>query len=365
MPKIEQIFHFMNNFYIPFSNSLNYATNVQENKISEQHIQIIWNEFCQGQKFQSLQKQSIEILNSGQWNIESGPDFNNAKINIDGKIKQGKIEIHLTPELWYTHGHHWNIEYDDIILHVVWENPRLLEIPPNTPIIEIKSSMQKYLAKAQTYSNYPHGKKYSYDNIAHQLKHVNDQNLQIIFQSAGLKRLLAKSYTLTEQIISSGIEQAFYQNFMEVMGYKNNRQQFLQLAKNVPIEMLQNLADNHQRQALLWGYSNLLPQTLPSHEVHQELKPFVDDLWKAWWALRTGEEPLIQWSRQAQRPTNSPERRLAGSFIFFAKFDYDIKKIIKTIEKLILDKSQKDNQLMLLLNDDCQWQSFYNFIKKK
>ena len=362
---IEEIFHFMNNFYIPFINSKNYSSEVQETNLSEQHIQIIWNEFCKNKTFSSIKNEQIKVINVGQWNIEAGPDFKNATIDIDGEIKKGKVEIHLKPEQWYTHGHHWNSQYNDIILHVVWENPRKLSIPPNTPLIELKPTMQEFLKKAQSQQEYTYSQKFPYDeNISHQLKNFDDKNISLIFQSAGLYRILSKSQKLTEEIIAVGTEQTFYKNFMEAMGYKNNRQQFLQLAQSANIEKLKNLRDNHQREAYLWGCSNLLPQILPSYEIHEEHKDFVDNLWKTWWTLRTGEEPIIQWSRQAQRPTNSPERRLAGSFSFFAKFDYDIKKIIKSLEKVILKKEEKITTLTDLLNGDSQWQHFYNFIKK-
>lgn len=363
MEKTDKILHFMNNFYLPFINSLTTTSSLNESSLTEKHIHIIWNEFCLGKTFSSLQNQQISIINTGQWNLEAGPDFKDAEILIDKQKYYGKIELHLSPELWYTHGHHWNPQYDDIILHVVWQNPNKLAIPSSIPIIELEPLMKEKLAAAQKYDDYPRGKKIPYDKMSHQIKNLNNDNLKIIFQAAGLSKILKKSHQLKKQILTVGLEQTFYQNFLEIMGYKNNRQQFLELAQAATIEKLSALDDNQQRQALLWGISNLLPQILPSYEINKELKNEIEQLWQLWWKLRQGDEPLIKWSRQAQRPVNSPERRLIAAHIFFAKFNYDIHSIIKTIKELILEP-KRHKEFIELLNEKSLWQNFYNFIKK-
>ena len=62
---------------------------------------------------------SIEVLDPGIHNSNSGPDFFNAKIKIDDRVWAGNIEIHINSDDWYKHKHHEDKGYNSTILHVV------------------------------------------------------------------------------------------------------------------------------------------------------------------------------------------------------------------------------------------------------
>ena len=64
----------------------------------------------------------IEILFPGKININSGPDFQNAKIKIDGVLWFGTVELHVRSSDWKKHQHQKNLAYENVILHVIWEN---------------------------------------------------------------------------------------------------------------------------------------------------------------------------------------------------------------------------------------------------
>lgn len=49
--------------------------------------------------------QSLEILDFGNMNTNSGPDFLNGKIRIGNTILAGHIEMHINSSDWYAHGH--------------------------------------------------------------------------------------------------------------------------------------------------------------------------------------------------------------------------------------------------------------------
>lgn len=59
------------------------------------------------------------IVDQGVLNNGSGPDFFNAKINIDGHAWAGDVEIHVRASDWHRHGHDGNPAYDSVVLHVV------------------------------------------------------------------------------------------------------------------------------------------------------------------------------------------------------------------------------------------------------
>ncbi|PRX53131.1 DUF2851 family protein [Flagellimonas meridianipacifica] len=68
------------------------------------------------------QKEELQIINFGFPNSGEGPDFLNARILIDDQQWAGNIEMHLKSSDWYAHHHEIDKNYDNVILHVVWED---------------------------------------------------------------------------------------------------------------------------------------------------------------------------------------------------------------------------------------------------
>ena len=57
-------------------------------------------------KFSLTDWRKLEVIDVGTHNVESGPDFSNAKIKIDDLIWSGNIEIHVNASDWHKHKHH-------------------------------------------------------------------------------------------------------------------------------------------------------------------------------------------------------------------------------------------------------------------
>ena len=64
----------------------------------------------------------LELVSPGQQNFDAGPDFFDARIRINGQLWAGNVEIHLHSSDWYSHNHHEDSAYQNVILHVVWEH---------------------------------------------------------------------------------------------------------------------------------------------------------------------------------------------------------------------------------------------------
>ena len=90
---------------------------------------------------ETVNKERLTILNSGQFTQLQGPDFFNAQIEIDGQKWAGNIEIHLKSSDWYLHHHEKDPNYDSVILHVVWEHDVDIFRQNNTslPVLVLKN----------------------------------------------------------------------------------------------------------------------------------------------------------------------------------------------------------------------------------
>ena len=75
-------------------------------------------------------------------------------------------------------------------------------------------------------------------------------------------------------------------------------------------------------EALLWGESSLLPDPANAG-LSDEVRSRVRRLWDEFWAIRLEAREPIQWKRDAVRPLNSPERRVAMLAAFLREFTPD------------------------------------------
>ncbi|MEC3965993.1 DUF2851 family protein [Flagellimonas halotolerans] len=63
--------------------------------------------------------EAIAIKATGIQNMYADPDFFNAKVEIDGQLWAGNVEMHLKSSDWYVRHHKTDENYDNVILHVV------------------------------------------------------------------------------------------------------------------------------------------------------------------------------------------------------------------------------------------------------
>ena len=88
--------------------------------MKEEYLHFIWRQKLLSKYQLFIQnKKSLTIIDPGQWNSNSGPDFLQAKIKIDETIWVGHVEIHINASDWFAHHHEDDPNYDTVILHVV------------------------------------------------------------------------------------------------------------------------------------------------------------------------------------------------------------------------------------------------------
>jgi hypothetical protein len=336
-------------------------------RISEKSVQMIWNkQSYNNDELVDDQGKKYTILKPGTWNREPGPDFKNATITIDQQQLHGDIEIHLKPENWLQHGHQFDPAYNNVILHIVWENPKSKRIPENIPVIELSSQLiiaEDKIWELQSPDSYSKNQIHPPVECAQQMNLISDDVLQYTFRAAGLSRLQRKVNSIKLLSSKYGFNQALYTLLADAMGYKSNRQPFRQLSLNVSLEQLHGLSEL-QRKALLWGSSGLLPDYSQA-EVHPELLNECKELWDVWWALRQEkDQPRPNWKRSSLRPTNSPERRISALLNILEKCDFQPEIYIEAAIHLLKQGQSPRKYFEQVFAISDPWSKFCNYKTK-
>jgi len=97
--------------------------------IREDFLHFIWENRLFESSSLFVNNEHIEIIETGQHNFASGPDFFNARIKIGDTQWAGNVEIHVKASDWFRHKHQDDPAYYNIILHVVYEMDCRLERP--------------------------------------------------------------------------------------------------------------------------------------------------------------------------------------------------------------------------------------------
>ena len=97
--------------------------------MKEDLLYYIW-EFQQfkPKKLKTANGLPIKVVKRGTRNKHAGPDFLEATLCLNGKEHRGPIEMHVKSSDWYAHAHQKDPAYQDVILHVVWEHNKLVQV---------------------------------------------------------------------------------------------------------------------------------------------------------------------------------------------------------------------------------------------
>ena len=96
--------------------------------MTEAYLHYIWqNRLFATDKLRTTDGLKITIINSGFHNANAGPDFLEARIKIADKEWAGHVEIHIASSDWNKHKHQQDKAYDNVILHVVYEDDEIIK----------------------------------------------------------------------------------------------------------------------------------------------------------------------------------------------------------------------------------------------
>lgn len=324
--------------------------------MKENLLQFIWklklfslNNLC------STTKKKIQIYSVGTENVNSGPDFLNAKIEIDGQLWVGNVEIHLNSSDWYHHHHEIDGNYDSVILHVVWNHDIDVFRKNNEPIATLEI------------------KEYVIPNLLENYKALFNKNKHWIYCENSISTIdsfIIKNWT--ERLYFERLEQKsnYYQAILSKtnnnweatlfillaknFGLKINAEAFLNTVQSIEFSVFRKVSHNQiQMEALLFGQSGMLINEIDSEyfkQLNEEYKYLKNKFQLV--------EPLkseLQFFRL--RPNNFPTIRLSQ----LASLYYNYQNLFSEIIDI---ESLPNFYSVFNVSTSVFWESHYTFQKK-
>lgn len=256
--------------------------------LTERHLQALW--YDRDMRPPILHDsigEEIRVVDPGEWNLEHGPDFLNATLEIGKERRRvyGDVEIHLRPSDWTSHGHGTDSAYANVVAHVTWADG---PAPPSLPKDAISIAVGRTMAEEIGFSpeqidltGYPFAHLPVEDRPCRRLFDGNPDLARTVLTNAGAKRLAVKSRLFSAELAScqSSRRQVLYESLMETLGYRHNAKAFRFIAQRIPYESA--LSEN-------------------------------DNLLQAYMAVGN----FVEWDMRGVRPGNSPQKRLAAAAKF-------------------------------------------------
>ncbi len=226
--------------------------------MNEKLLQYLWNfKIFNSFDFKDMEGNELEILDFGKWNFDSGPDFLFGKIKFKNLILAGNIELHVKSSDYIFHQHSGNPEFENLILHVVFNHDMEIEElnKKNIPTLELKNYIDQNLL-------------WKYESLLNENQFIPCANLfepsKIPFQFAEetlFKKLDEKSLEIEEslRINKNNYEAVLFQNLAYAFGLKVNSLIFRQIAECLDFTIVNKIRQNQtQLEALFFGICNWL-----------------------------------------------------------------------------------------------------------
>lgn len=260
--------------------------------------------------------ESIQVLYPGFRNDDSGPDFANARLIINDVEWAGTVEIHTKTSDWLAHRHQRDRAYDNVILHVVWEDDRIaadrqLIRADGTPLPTLELQHRTDHSLIGRYE----ALSVSGDAIAcaGQFRAVQPLRLTSMLDKAMLQRLERRAVEVKALFttVNQDWEETTYRLLARNFGFKINAEPMAQLARAVPLKILLKHRDAPvQVEAMLFGTAGLLDNA-------DETDAYLETLRREYrflavkYSLVEKQLAAHGWKWGRLRPANFPTLRLA------------------------------------------------------
>ncbi len=270
-------------------------------------------------------EETIQVLDPGKHNFDSGPDFTFARVKIGDRLWVGNVEMHVRSSDWLRHGHQHDDAYANVILHVVLDDDEKIELPNGEPLACLALGERIDPGLITSYQDLMEAE--SWIPCEKNERPISDIALKSWYQRILVERILNRATTL-ERILEDtrhDWEEAFYRLMFRSFGFKVNADAFEALATCTPRKILIRHRDRiHRLEALLYGQAGFLDGTFEDR--------YPNDLKQDYTFLRTKYQltPLQpqQWKFMRMRPVNFPTVRIAQLAVLLYKTTHLFSRVL-------------------------------------
>jgi hypothetical protein len=276
-----------------------------ETQISEKLVSRLWQ--CQPAKGVTDSGQRFQVIYPGRASHQRGCDFKDAVFTLNGQTISGDVEIHVKSSQWYSHGHHRDKKYNNIVLHVVWQrdnSPTVLQNGKTVPTI----CLSPFLSGHSDELNHLELWGVSSISCPEAERYLNSDSLSQLLTLAGEKRFRAKAALFRQALSKEEAEQVLWRSIARALGYAQNGEPCEELANRLCPNVLQSdEMENYTTQALILGTAGLLPS-----QRHRPVADMETDKLESIWQSVSPPETMNEadWCFSQVRPDNFPTRRL-------------------------------------------------------
>lgn len=295
----------------------------------------------------------VRVVDSGLLNTDAGPDFFNAKIEIDGHMWVGNVEMHYRATDWKRHHHDSDKAYDSVILHVVAKDDAPVrrtngELIPQL-VLEVSPQFNAdYASLVGATIEVP---------CATKIKQVPHLTIVEWVEGLAFERLHGKVERIHQLLDSfnGSWEDVCYVTLARNFGFGINNDAFERLARRTPLRLLGKHSDSVlQIEALLFGQAGMLDAQKPGMDSYYnqlcteyaflsnkfQLTPMEKESWKLF----------------RIRPQNFPYRRIA----MLAQF---IEGGFRMMNRILEAEGEKEMRALFEMELSGYWTKHYTFGK--
>ena len=295
----------------------------------------------------------VRVVDPGLLNTDAGPDFFNAKIEIDGHMWVGNVEMHYRATDWKRHHRDSDKAYDSVILHVVAKDDAPVrrtngELIPQL-VLEVSPQFNAdYASLVGATIEVP---------CATKIKQVPHLTIVEWVEGLAFERLHGKVERIHQLLDSfnGSWEDVCYVTLARNFGFGINNDAFERLARRTPLRLLGKHSDSVlQIEALLFGQAGMLDAQKPGMDSYYnqlcteyaflsnkfQLTPMEKESWKLF----------------RIRPQNFPYRRIA----MLAQF---IEGGFRMMNRILEAEGEKEMRALFEVELSGYWTKHYTFGK--
>lgn len=295
----------------------------------------------------------VRVVNPGLLNTDAGPDFFNAKIEIDGHMWVGNVEMHYRATDWKRHHHDSDKAYDSVILHVVAKDDAPVrrtngELIPQL-VLEVSPQFNAdYASLVGATIEVP---------CATKIKQVPHLTIVEWVEGLAFERLHGKVERIHQLLDSfnGSWEDVCYVTLARNFGFGINNDAFERLARRTPLRLLGKHSDSVlQIEALLFGQAGMLDAQKPGMDSYYNQLCTEYAFLSNKFQLSPMEKE--SWELFRIRPQNFPYRRIA----MLAQF---IEGGFRMMNRILEAEGEKEMRALFEVELSGYWTKHYTFGK--